>query len=264
MSREDGFSAQEIRAHIVNKNLQYIPIFFYEETDSTNTRAKFYEGDLGKCALFVADSQSAGRGRLGRRFHSLSGTGIYMSVLSKCEVGITDPALITVRAAVAVCRAIESLAPIKPKIKWVNDIIYDGKKLAGILTEGVIEDSGKITKTICGIGINVLKRELPEEIKNLALSIEEACGVKLSRSALCARILEEFLAHTPWEEIIEEYRARCTLIGKDITVYKAECEPYPAKALAIDERGRLLVRLENGKEECLSSGEVSVKRVLSF
>ena len=259
MPREDNFSVEEIKAHIVNKDLQNIPVFFYEETDSTNTRAKLYDGNLENHVLFVANAQSAGRGRLGRKFHSLSGSGIYMSLLSVVKSDAIDPALITVRAAVAVCRAIESLSKIKPKIKWVNDIIYNGKKLCGILTEGIIGDSGKVTKTVCGIGINVLKADLPEEIKEIAVSVEEACGVKLSRSALCARVLEEFLAPAPWNEIIAEYRRRSTLIGKDVLVHKAECEPYSAKVLDIDERARLIVKLADGKEELLYSGEVSVK-----
>jgi BirA family biotin operon repressor/biotin-[acetyl-CoA-carboxylase] ligase len=259
MGKEEIFSEHTIRSYIVNKDLQKIPIFFYDSTDSTNTRAKLYEEKEEKCALFVANSQNAGRGRLGRSFNSEGGVGIYMSILKKSVTEPTDATKTTVRAAVAVCRAIEETCGLNTKIKWVNDVVFDGRKISGILTEGILDESGQIERTVCGIGINVFDRVFPEDISNIATSIEKESKKRVSRSLLTAKVLEHFLSDEKWEQIIEEYRSRSAVLGKKVTVLKTSGESYSAKVLSIDDLGRLVVQTEDKNEEILYTGEVSIR-----
>ena len=127
-----------------------IPVRVLPETDSTNLRLKawYRAGQIAPPYLLTADSQTAGRGRLDRRFVSPPGTGLYMSLLASPPSG-TDCGLITILAAVAVCRAIEEMTDLRPRIKWVNDLFVRGKKVCGILAEGL---SGPV---VIGIGVNL-------------------------------------------------------------------------------------------------------------
>ena len=232
----------------------------YKKIDSTNTRAKiFAENKIGTNAVFIANEQTAGRGRLGRSFNSEGGVGIYMSILTKSEGEAFDATKTTVRASVAVCRAIEAISPLKPKIKWVNDVVYGTQKISGILTEGILNERGLVERTVCGIGINVLDRVFPEDIVNIATTIERESGVKLSRSLLTAKVLEEFIQKRPWDEVIEEYRKKSAVLGRKVTVCKMSGESYSAEVTSIDDLGRLIVRFEDGNTEILYTGEVSIR-----
>ncbi len=258
MQNKKALSAESIKKHIVNKSLQNLDIIFYSETDSTNTRAKIHAENGGKSAVFIADSQTAGRGRKGRSFDSEGGVGIYISFLifpkEKAENGVK----ITARAAVALARAISEITKIKPQIKWVNDIVHGGKKLAGILTEGKILEDGSFSYAICGMGINIYKRTFPKEIKDIAISIEDASGEISDRSMLAAKIIEEFFREIPEEEILKQYRELSCITGRNITVYRGN-ESFSAKALSINESYELIIERESGEREALYSGEVSIK-----
>ena len=129
--------AEEAIRRALGSKWERIPVRLLSETDSTNLRLKewFREGQIAPPYLLTADSQTAGRGRLGRRFVSPPGTGLYMSLLASPPSG-TDCGLITILAAVAVCRAIEEMTDLRPRIKWVIDLFVRGKKVCGILAEG--------------------------------------------------------------------------------------------------------------------------------
>lgn len=234
----------------------------YSVLESTNiiARERIAEG-CGQWHTIVADSQTGGYGRLGRSFFSPCGTGLYMSCVlypSENQLG-----LITGLAAVSVCEALEKEFNLLPKIKWVNDIFIDKKKVCGILAKSVPTDRG--IAVILGIGMNVFKPEdgFPEDIKDSAGYLfeekEEEIKERLLYSLLKALI--ERYEKTGCDDAPEEYRKRCLTVGRSVTVIPAGAPQklLEAKALFVDDNYHLTVEYENGEREALSSGEVSVK-----
>lgn len=250
-----------INGVFANSCLQNVKLFKYDVTDSTNTRAREYaaRGYDGAPAVFMADGQTAGRGRRGRSFDSARGAGLYVSILFKPDN--TDPVLITVRAAVAVARALEAVCGLRAGIKWVNDITVGGKKLAGILTEGGFGADGKLDYAVCGIGINTVSRSFPDGLSDIATAIEDETGSAPERDRLAERILLEFFSADGADEVIREYRERSVIIGRRVEVRRLSGEIYRAKAVGITDAGALTVELDSGIREELISAEVSVKNI---
>ena len=244
-----------------NKLVSDIQIF--PELDSTNRYLKELAKEGAEAGIVViANKQSAGRGRLGRSFFSPEGTGIYMSILLRPEMELQKSVRITSMVAVAVARAIERISGIETKIKWVNDIFLNGKKVCGILTEsGINATTGTLEYAVLGIGINVGTIQFPEELKEIATSICNECNHTVTRTELIVEILKE-LEHwypTLWNGgFLQESRKRSLLLGKDIFVVGSGESNYQAKALDLDDMGHLWIEKE-GKRELLHSGEVSVK-----
>ena len=267
----------------------------FKEIDSTNTYAKRIlaecgnlrntEGELTSAgqkyhkAIIVAESQSAGRGRLGRTFVSPEKTGIYISVIYAPKGGITNPARLTACAAVAICRAIKnifgesSLDSVLPQIKWINDIFVGGKKVCGILAEGVANfESGMIEAAVVGMGINIKKNTAAFEgqLADVVGTLEDATSAKISRIDIAAEVAGQVLkifeedasSETAHKAIIKEYKEASFLIGRELTVYPLigdEKSSYKATATDIDDNAGLIVTLEDGSKRTLSSGEVSLK-----
>jgi BirA family biotin operon repressor/biotin-[acetyl-CoA-carboxylase] ligase len=245
-------------------------LFFFHSTDSTNERAKRYplevchdeEIDLGAdsgASLFIADSQSAGRGRLGRSFVSNGGAGIYMSFRFTTDAPLSRVVAITPFAAVAVCRATEALCGIPCDIKWVNDVYVRGKKLAGILTESSICPDGKAA-VICGIGINVKRSAMPPEVASIATSLEDH-GAQIDPCELMALIAEEFIGgfkNPLSSETVAEYKRRSFLTGKRVRVISPSGE-YSATVTGITDSYELCITTDSGEAKSLSTGEVSLK-----
>lgn len=238
-----------------------ISLFIYDEIDSTNTEARRYIIGGGEApAAFIANSQSAGRGRVGRSFYSPSDTGIYLSLVFKAES--SDILFMTTAAAVAVHRAIHSELSVKTDIKWVNDLYLDGKKICGILAEAFYFDGSQYV--IIGVGINLSTKDFPDDISSVAGSL----GVSDShRCALCAACISELYSAAlaiengdtdRFADIIGEYRQNSMVIGKDI-IYTGQGEWRAAHAVSIDERGRLIVENADGSVSLLSSGEISLR-----
>ena len=238
-------------------------IFCYRETDSTNTRAKEYaraHPERRECALFVADSQTAGRGRLGRSFHSADGAGLYMSILVYPTLRGAEATAVTAGCAVALARATERVSGLSPDIKWVNDLYINDRKLAGILVECEMASDGEIAFLVLGMGINVYKIDYPSDISDIAVSIEDATGKKISREELCSAAVLEVLGALECigsSEIYEEYKKRSLVIGREITVHGTG-EPYEAVAEDITQ-DFALIATRNGARERLFTGEVSIK-----
>ena len=260
MDKTDGLSpsAKGLKEAFANKNLHNTDLFFYELTDSTNTRARLFAeaAEKKRNAVFIALGQSAGRGRRGRSFDSEAGAGLYISFLSFPKKPTLDAAKITAHAAVALSRAVEELTPLAPKIKWVNDLYANGRKLAGILTEGKTED-GSFSYVICGIGVNFKKRVFPPELCGIATSIEEECGSCPDIFEFAARLAELYFEEN--ENLLSDYRERLCWIGDTVTVTKILGDSYGAKILGVTDSFSLLVESERGKEELISA-EVSVKK----
>ena len=178
-----------------------------------------------------------------------------MSVLTYPDKKGADATTTTAKAAVILARAIESLCDCKIDVKWVNDLYLGGKKLAGILTEGEMDKDGKIAYQVVGMGINVYKNAISEEISDIATSLEGELGIAPDRSVLVARIIYELLSCPT--DIYEEYKARSLVIGREVTVIKLN-ESYKAKVLDIDKDYALIID-PDGKTERLFTGEISLK-----
>lgn len=216
--------------------------------------------------VIVAAEQTAGKGRFGRQFYSPDVSGVYMSLLLRPKMKAEDSLFITTSAAVAVARAIEKVSQgrISPRIKWVNDIYVNQKKVCGILTEAAVSfESGMLDYAVLGIGINITTPEgdFPKDIKDIATSLfgdMEQDNIRNRLAAELLRELEKLMLDPLAEDYLKEYKRRQLLIDRDITVIRGDKRIF-AHALGIDERARLNVKYEDGSCEALISGEVSVK-----
>ena len=209
----------------------------------------------------ITEKQKGGKGRLGRPFYSPEGNGLYMSVLCRPEINVDCAPLITSFTAVAVAKAIEKLSGQDVNIKWVNDVYMNGKKICGILTEAGFDfEGGTVDYAVIGIGINVLGTDFPEELINIATSIEKETGLKISRNDLAAEVLnnlENMSCEIKNKKYLDTYRKKSNVIGKRIKVTYGS-QVFYAEALDINENAALIVKTEDGIKT-LNSGEVSIK-----
>lgn len=240
--------------------------------DSTNSYAKFLaKANCPKKTLVVlSEEQTGGRGRLGRSFFSEKGVGLYMSILFFPTVTHDKLQLITTAASVATCKAIEKLTGLSPKIKWVNDLYLDGKKIAGILTEGQIDPStGKTEFAVLGIGINIFSPEknFPQDISHIAHSIfpethpQGSASHPFIRERLAGEIFKEFTEiydHIDTLPHFDDYKNRLFIKGMTVDVIQGDLIK-PAKIVDLLEDFSLLVEYTDGTNEVLISGEVSLK-----
>lgn len=228
---------------------------------STNTQAKKLAAD-GEAApsLLLADGQTAGRGRMGRAFFSPPGTGLYMSVLLRPAVQAEELPLVTLAAAAAVCEALEEAAGVSTRVKWVNDILVDGRKVAGILTEAVGDlESGTMESVVVGIGVNVKTPAdaFPEELRERAGSLLPA---QVSRCDLAAGIANRLLTYAdslPERRYLESYRERLAVLGKPVQ-YKQRERWMTGRAVDLREDGCLLVEGTGGMA-ALRGGEIRME-----
>ena len=232
------------------------------EIHSTNTYLKEQaENGAPEGSVVIALSQYGGRGRRGRSFFSEAG-GLYMSVLLRPTLAPDKATLITAAAAVAVARGVEKLTGLSPRVKWVNDILLSGKKLAGILTEAALTLSGdRLSYAIVGIGINVAATEFPPEISEIATSLGAHLDTPPALSELAAACLSELaevLTDIESPAMMQTYRALSAVIGRTVRVIGSGTE-YTARVRDILDDGTLAVIDESGREHILSSGEISVK-----
>ena len=238
-------------------------VHIYDGIDSTNLAAirRARERRGSEIEVFIARSQSAGRGRLGRSFVSVPGAGVYLSLLIPSDGCHADT--LTSRAAVTVATALDSLLGTEAKIKWVNDIYLSGKKLCGILVEAVTSTDGKITDFVVGMGINVYKSAITDEISDIATSLEDNGILLDGTDELIYTIAERFVKDNTRsydrDTLLSEYRRRSMLDGVEIEVFPIAGDPYEAAALGINDDFTLKVKLPSGEIRSLSSGEVKTK-----
>ncbi len=243
-------SKEKIRS-LINDS---IDVFVYDTVTSTNDIAKELCKENKKCILVAADGQTNGRGRQGKSFFSPKGSGLYFSIVYNTDSPAFEFTGVTCAVGVACARAIRKLTSLDAKIKWVNDIYIDNKKVCGILVQSVSEN-GIVKKLIIGVGINVSTIDFPDDIKEIAASL----GQEIDRNILTAEIannISELIFKDP-VEYISEYKELSNVIGKDIRYLKDNVW-HEAQAADIDSRGGLVV-LENGETVTLTSGEISVR-----
>ena len=243
---------------------------YFDATDSTNIQARrLAEAHAPHGTLVVSDRQDGGKGRRGRSWASPSGVGIWMSLILRPEIAPSSASMLTLAAALAVREGIQEETGLSPLIKWPNDLVLNGKKICGILTE-MSTELMEIQYVITGIGINVNQREFPSEIRDTATSLSLEAGRCFRRSSLIAAILKAFekdyaafLKTGDLSLLLEEYNACLVNRGKEVCILDPSGE-YRAVAEGIDESGSLLVTLPDGTRREIISGEVSVRGIYGY
>lgn len=255
-SNDNDILSEEGICAFLGEKRRGMRIICLDETDSTNSEAKRTAAAENGPLLIAANSQTAGRGRMGRSFYSPKNTGLYMTLALDTGERTEDAVKLTCAASVAVVRAIESITGLKPSIKWVNDIYFGGSKVCGILTEGVFDlNTGRMGRVLIGIGINVSTQSFPEELDS-AVSLNVP---SLVRNRLAARAADELMDIVEGEkEWIECYRAHSAVLGRTITYFEHGMG-IRAKAVGIEDDGGLAVINADGTKAVLKSGEISVR-----
>lgn len=244
----------------------------FDTIDSTNNELKrrAVSGTVDGTVI-LADQQTGGRGRRGRSFVSPAGKGLYLSAALRPQCPLSEISTLTAWTAVALCDAVEAVCGVRPGIKWPNDLVMQGRKLCGVLTELELEaETGLPRYVIVGIGTNVLQTEADfgPEVAPIAISLEQALGQAPARTALAKEILramDDLYRDFPQEkaQYLEQYRRDCLTLGRPVTVLRSS-GARNGFATGINEDFSLTVRWEDGTEEALSAGEVSVRGLYGY
>ena len=245
-------------------------VVYYDEIDSTNNRAK-EAGDNGAAhgTLFVADMQVAGKGRRGRVWKSPSGSSIYMTILLYPDIPPVKAPQLTLLMAIAVAEGIQEVTGLETKIKWPNDIVVNGRKICGILTE-MSTEIDYINHVVIGAGINVNQDTFSDDIKATASSLKLELGKSVKRSELIAAVMksfekcyEIFIKTEDLSGLQELYNSMLVNRDQEVKVLEPGNE-YKAHAIGINQTGELIVRTPDGKEKEIYAGEVSVRGVYGY
>lgn len=266
----EKLNAQRIRSLLPEGVVLGGEIHCLDCVDSTNIYLKgLADQGAPHGTVVMAEEQTLGKGRKGRRFESLAGAGLYFSLLLRPCCELSDTVNLTPWAAVAVARAIRDSSGVCPDIKWVNDLLLNGRKLCGILTELSVNAAGGLDYAIVGIGINLTQSR--EDFAALGLGeiatslAAEGLG-GTDRSALAAALIAQLdilAAQFPKEkkDWLARYREGCVSTGRAVNVIRGE-ESRAAFALEIEEDFSLRVRYEDGSEESVNAGEVSIRGMM--
>ncbi len=254
----------EIRAAVKTKRIGR-KIHYFTEIDSTNNAAKkLAAAGAEEGTIIVSEAQNSGRGRLARGWYSPEQQGIWLSIVLRPHFSPADAPKCTLLAAVAITRAIRSLCNIDCGIKWPNDILYDGKKLVGILTE-MSAEMDAINYIVIGMGINVniQEQDFPEELKAIATSLAMIKGQAVSRLELLCDILMQLenlyavAVSSGFSEILNEWRKYSITLGQAVNVIGIH-QQFSGTAVDIDEDGALLVEATDGRHRVIA-GDVSIR-----
>lgn len=245
-------------------------VLYFDTIDSTNTKAQeLAEKGYPSGTLVVADKQESGKGRRGRSWVSPSGTGIFMTLMIKPDINPNNASMLTLVAALAVAKAITSVTGEDAMIKWPNDIVVNGKKVCGILTE-MNAQFDYINHIVVGIGINVHNESFPEEISQMASSLMiEAGGKRFHRAQIIAETMsyfeqyyDTFLKTQDLSALVREYDKLLVNRNKSVRVLDPK-EPFDGKAMGITPKGELIVDTWESRK-LVSSGEVSVRGIYGY
>lgn len=248
-------SVDSIKSYLKTQNVRMVSL---ASVDSTSTYARnLVENGETSLLLVTADEQTHGRGRNGKSFCSSNKGSVYMSVVLHPCLPFADTVGITTAAAVAVSRAVKDVTGKSTDIKWVNDLYFERRKVCGILCEAIAE-KGIVTGVIIGVGINLAECEFPDELSGIAGTL--GCDASL-RDSLVAAVADELFSLSFGalsEALLDEYRNKSLVIGKSID-YFVNGQKNTATAVGIDGYGGLVIRKDDGGEETLRSGEISVR-----
>lgn len=245
-------------------------LYYFTTIDSTNTRAKEMAAQgVPHGTVLIADSQTGGRGRMGRSFHSPAGCGIYLSMILRPDCPAKDLMHLTCATAVAAADGIQAAAGLRPGIKWTNDLVAGRKKLGGILTELSLDSNGNVEYAVIGIGINCSQKtgDFPEELRGIATSLQLAAGKAIDRAGVIAQILAALqrMSENLRDPIatLDRYRADCITVGQEISLVRGD-EVRHGKALDVDDNGALVVEFADGTKQAVQSGEVSIRGMYGY
>ena len=244
------------------------PVYVHERLDSSNQTAKRLAlAGAPHGTLVLAGQQSAGRGRMGRRFESPAGKGIYLSLVLRVPVPASEALGVTVGAAVAVARAVQKLCGIELGIKWVNDLYYQGKKVCGMLLE-MNADEQSVHDVVAGIGINVHQTAFEGEIAKTASSLDLLTGRRVCRADVVRAFLEEYeavdeLAQQGGEALMAVYRRHSATLGQRVQVISATGS-FTGTAKAVTDSGSLIVLDDDGREREVLAADVSVRGLMGY
>ena len=239
--------------------------------DSTNDQARILARQgAPHGTVLIADRQTGGHGRMGRSFQSPGGVGVYLTILLRPNCAPKDLMHLTCATAAAMCDAVEKSAGFRPGIKWTNDLVSGKRKLGGILTElGFIKD-GMVDYAIIGIGINCCQKapDFHPDIRDMAGSLSMISGKEIDRSIVAAAMMDALATMdsqllTEKSAIMQQYRQDCVTLGKEISILRGD-DVFHAQALDIDEDGALIVRYQDGREDAVNSGEVSIRGMYGY
>lgn len=253
----------EIREGLDTKILGKGDIVYFEETDSTNTKAKesAVKG-APEGTLIISEKQTKGRGRKGRKWFSPSQEGIYISIILRPTIPPNEAPKITLLTAVAVAETLLSLTSLKIDIKWPNDILVNGKKIAGILTE-ISTEPDAIDYVVVGLGLNVNTPDFPDDIKEIATSLFVETGEHFSRVRLIREYLQwhekyyEIFKRVGFEPVIKRWRELTNIIGHRIMVEMID-EKYIGEVQDVDNDGVLILKDDRGRLHRIISGDVTL------
>ena len=265
LSASDVYNGYEISHEALTKEMGR-NVVFLEETTSTNEDARrLAEEGAPQGTLVVAESQTSGRGRLGRAWTSPKKEGIWMSLILRPDVQPVEASCLTLLAGLSICQGIQDETGLEAGIKWPNDVMVQGKKAVGILTE-MRAEMEKIEYVIVGIGINVNQTRFPEELKDIAISLAMAGGQPYNRAAIIKRVMayfesyyETYCREGSFAFALPEYKKYCVTLGKQVNVLGKQ--PFQGLAKDVTTQGELVVEKADKEEVFVFSGEVSIRPV---
>jgi BirA family biotin operon repressor/biotin-[acetyl-CoA-carboxylase] ligase len=265
ISSPDALHGDDLLARLGKTKVIGRSIEVFEETTSTNDVVERLARDGVKEGVAVfAESQTKGRGRLGRKWNSPTHCGLWFSVLLRPGLHPQETTQLTVISATALRRAIKTVCGLEADIKWPNDILIGGKKVSGILTE-MSAEMDRVRHVILGIGLDVNQDEFPPELRGIATSLKAETGEKISRAELAVEILRELDADYArvcagkFSEVADEWEAACVTIGKNVAVHVGD-RRFRGRAESLDNDGALLVRTEHGHLERVIGGDVTLEK----
>jgi BirA family biotin operon repressor/biotin-[acetyl-CoA-carboxylase] ligase len=267
VSSPDALHADDLVARLGETKVIGRDIQVFEQTTSTNdVMEKLARDGVKEGVVVFAESQTKGRGRLGRKWMSPTHKGLWFSVLLRPELRPQEATQLTVASATALRRAIKTVTGLSAEIKWPNDILIGGKKVAGILTE-LSAEVDRVRHIILGIGVdvNLAAGELPAELRKTATSLKIETGETVSRAELAVAILHELdldyarICGGKFSAVADEWEAHCATIGKNVTVIIGD-RKIGGCAESLDDDGALRVRTEHGHLERIIGGDVTLEK----
>jgi BirA family biotin operon repressor/biotin-[acetyl-CoA-carboxylase] ligase len=263
----DALHADDLLARLGKTKIIGRDIRVFEETTSTNdVIEKFARDGVKEGVVVFAEAQTKGRGRLGRKWISPAHRGLWFSILLRPDLRPQEATQLTVASATALRHAIGAVTGLKPEIKWPNDILIGGKKVAGILTE-LSAEVDRVRHIILGIGIdvNLDADEFPAELKKTATSLKIEAGGMISRAELAVAILRELdhdyarIGGGKFPALADEWESGCATIGKNVTVHIGD-RRVRGCAESLDDDGALIIRTEHGRLERITGGDVTLEK----
>jgi BirA family biotin operon repressor/biotin-[acetyl-CoA-carboxylase] ligase len=264
----DALHADDLSARLGETRVVGREIHVFQETTSTNdVAARLARGGAEEGSVVFAESQTKGRGRMGRSWISPAGKGLWFTVLLRPNIPPQETIQLTVAAATALARAITLQTGLVPEIKWPNDILIRGRKVAGILTE-MRAELDRVQEALLGIGmdVNLEAGDFPDNLRRAATSLMIETGQKVNRAELAVAVMRELdrdyqlVIGGQFERLAEQWQQRCTTLGRQVTIRLGD-RVIRGRAESLDDDGALLVRGAHGHLERIVGGDVTVEKI---